>query len=121
MFVNNADTAVVRANDPLIEYNGCNGELNGLKCFMYTGFEYIKGGFKYPEVSKQLGYSDKVVVVWKYTRNRKIEIISVTGLYADLNAEAKRLIQGMPMKRQFKYRSYPVDFIIKTPINFKLQ
>lgn len=121
MFTNNSDSASVNAQDPLIEYNGCDGELNGLKCFLYTGYKYIKREFKYPEVSKQMGYSDKVVVTWKYTRERKIEIMSVSGRYADLNAEAKRLIQGAPIKRQFKYRGYPVDCIIRTPINFRLQ
>ena len=83
--------------------------------------KYIASHVQYPAIARENSLQGKVYVKFVIGKNGEVENVSIArGIDASLDAEALRVIQGMPKWKPGMQRGKPVRVAYTVPINFKL-
>ena len=84
--------------------------------------QYIANNVKYPDVEKQKGIQGKVYVTFVVSKDGSIANANIArGVDASLDAEALRVINGLPNWKPGKQRGKNVNVSYTVPINFRLE
>ena len=93
-----------------------------LQCFNAGIMNHIKNEFKYPEIAKEMGISEKIYVQFVIDKTGSIKDSKVVrGDNKYLKEEALRLVNGLPKMTPASQRNKPVGVPYTIPIHFKLQ
>jgi len=93
-----------------------------LQCFNAGIMNHIKDKFKYPEIAKEMGISEKIYVQFIIDKTGRIKDAKVVrGDNKYLKEEALRLVKGIPKMTPASQRNKPVGVPYTIPIHFKLQ
>ena len=93
-----------------------------LQCFNSGIMNHIKDEFKYPEIAKEMGISEKIYVQFVIDKKGIIKDAKVVrGENKYLKEEALRLVNGLPKMTPASQRNKPVGVPYTIPIHFKLQ
>ena len=93
-----------------------------LQCFNAGIMNHIKENFKYPEIAKEMGISEKIYVNFTIDKTGNIVATKVVrGKNKYLKEEALRLIDGLPKMTPASQRNKAVAVQYTVPIHFKLQ
>lgn len=83
---------------------------------------YIKENMHYPELAKENGIEGTVVVEFIVKADGSIGNIKIVRMVdPDLEAEAIRLVKGMPKWNPSKLNGKPMDAEVGVPIEFSLE
>ena len=83
---------------------------------------HISKNFKYPQIAKEMGISEKIFVQFVIDKSGNIKNAQIVrGEDKHLKAEALRLVNSMPKLQPAKQRGKAVPCSFTVPINFKLQ
>lgn len=83
--------------------------------------KYIASHVQYPAIARENSLQGKVYVKFVIGKNGDVVNVSIArGIDASLDAEALRVIQGMPKWKPGMQRGKPVRVTYTVPINFKL-
>ena len=84
--------------------------------------QYIANNVEYPDVAKQKGIQGKVYVTFVVSKDGSIANANIArGVDASLDAEALRVINGLPNWKPGKQRGKNVNVSYTVPINFRLE
>ena len=93
-----------------------------LQCFNSGIMNHIKDKFKYPEIAKEMGISEKIYVQFIIDKTGSIKDAKVVrGENKYLKEEALRLVNSLPKMTPASQRNKPVGVPYTIPIHFKLQ
>ena len=93
-----------------------------LQCFNSGIMNHIKDEFKYPEIAKEMGISEKIYVQFVIDKTGSIKDAKVVrGENKYLKEEAIRLVNSLPKMTPASQRNKPVGVPYTIPIHFKLQ
>jgi len=91
-------------------------------CFQKGIMTHISKNFKYPQIAKEMGISEKIFVQFVIDKSGNIKNAQIVrGEDKHLKAEALRLVNSMPKLQPAKQRGKAVPCSFTVPINFKLQ
>ena len=102
-------------------FPGCEKEADKRACFQKMMNKHISKNFRYPEIAQEMGIQGRVSVLFVIQKDGSIGNIQMRGPDKSLEAEAKRIIDGLPKMKPGKQRGAPVRVPFSIPINFKLQ
>jgi len=84
--------------------------------------EYIRKKLQYPSEARDYGVEGKTDVLFEITRDGTVRFLSIhrsSGSYA-LDAEARRVVSGMPRWLPAKKNGVPVRALMILPVMFRL-
>jgi len=106
-------------------FPGCEGYESyeeQVNCFNQGVSKLISRNFQYPEMARQMGLSDTVLVSFVIEKNGETSNVKVVqGEYYDLNDEAIRLTKLLPKMEPAMTDGKPVRMQYTYPIKFILQ
>ena len=91
-------------------------------CFQTGIGKHIRDNFKYPQIAKEMGISEKIFVEFVIDKAGKITSARIVrGQDKYLREEALRLVNSIPSMIPAKQRGKSVAVTFTLPINFSLQ
>lgn len=90
-----------------------------------AGFDmnaYLSKNIQYPKDAMKEGVEGRVVVKFVVTATGQISDVQVVrGIYPSIDAEAVRVVKGMPAWKPGKQNGVPVAVYYNLPISFRLE
>ncbi len=98
---------------------GCSGTEAAKKaCFKQKMVEHMKSHYHFPKDAQGNYIRGKAVVSFQVNEQGKVEVISVEGPKKELNAEAKKIVEAMPVMEPGQLAGKPVAVKYKMPFTF---
>ena len=91
------------------------------KCFQEKIQRHIAKNFRYPEIAQEMGIQGRVYVQFVISKDGSITGIRTRGPDKNLEKEAQRIIERLPVMIPGKQRGRPVRVPFSIPINFRLE
>ena len=92
------------------------------QCFQMGVMKHIQSNFKYPEIPKAMGISERIIVNFYVSIEGKITNVQVVrGDDKHLREEAERLVKSIPKLTPAKQRGQPTAISFTVPISFTLR
>jgi periplasmic protein TonB len=91
------------------------------KCFQEKIQRHIAKNFRYPEIAQEMGIQGRVYVQFIISKDGSITGIRTRGPDKNLEKEAQRIIERLPVMIPGKQRGRPVRVPFSIPINFRLE
>jgi TonB family protein len=83
---------------------------------------YLSKNIQYPKDAMKEGVEGRVVVKFVVTATGQISDVQVVrGIYPSIDAEAVRVVKGMPAWKPGKQNGVPVAVYYNLPISFRLE
>ncbi|MGB7785120.1 MAG: energy transducer TonB [Salinimicrobium sp.] len=98
---------------------GCSGsEAEKKACFKEKMIAHMKSHYHFPKDTQGNYIRGKAVVSFQVNEQGKVEVLSVEGPKKELNAEARKIVEAMPVMTPGKLAGKPIAVKYKTPFTF---
>lgn len=102
-------------------FPGCENAKDKRVCFNSMIQKHISKTFRYPEISQEMGVQGRVSVMFTIQKDGSIGNVRLRGPDKNLEKEAARIIDKLPIMTPGKQRGNAVRVPFSIPINFVLQ
>ncbi len=102
-------------------FPGCENESDKRACFNKMMQKHIIKNFRYPELEQEMNIQGKVNIMFEIQKDGSIGNIRMRGPNKNLENEAARIIDKLPVMKPGKQRGKPVRVPFSIPITFQFQ